>query len=211
MFAFAAQVKTPGGFWWRNSLCGWACRLIVVLWNFFLKVLAWCWERFVRLVKWAIPLVKRCFVALWKVIRFFWNEGVKLLKKLWGYFTRFCRWLGKGASRFVSLLPLTWQWLLAAFLIIFILALTVNSYRAGRVVLGIALTLGIFLYASSCFGILLESAKRMRRGDLDTKVEDKFLIGSPTARHAEIMLASGKTLTVCVTGKGIYPATDLRT
>lgn len=177
LFAFAAQVKTPGGFWWRNSLCGWACRLIVVLWNFFLKVLAWCWERFVRLVKWAIPLVKRCFVALWKVIRFFWNEGVKLLKKLWGYFTRFCRWLGKGASRFVSLLPLTWQWLLAAFLIIFILALTVNSYRAGRVVLGIALTLGIFLYASSCFGILLESAKRMRRGDLDTKVEDKFLIG----------------------------------
>ena len=177
LFAFAAQVKTPGGFWWRNSLCGWACRLVVVLWNSGLKVLSWCWDKFLKLIGWARPLVKRCFVALWKVIRFFCGELVKLLKKLWSWSTRFFRWLGKAVRRSISLLPLTWQWLLAAFLIIFILALTVNSYRAGRVVLGIALTLAIFLYASSCFGILLESAKRMRRGDLDTKVEDKFLIG----------------------------------
>ena len=25
-FAFVAQLKTPGGFWWRNTLCGWCLR-----------------------------------------------------------------------------------------------------------------------------------------------------------------------------------------
>ena len=24
-YAVAAQLKTPGGFWWRNTLCGWSC------------------------------------------------------------------------------------------------------------------------------------------------------------------------------------------
>jgi len=170
LFAFAAQVKTPGSFWWRNSLCGWTWRLIVLLWKFGWKILAWCWDKVVRLVKWCIPLVRRCFVALWKVIRFFCTEFRKLAKKGASLF-------GRTVSRFATLLPLTWQWLLAAFVIIFILALTVNSNRAGRVLLGIVLTLAIVLYGASCFGTLLESAKRMRRGDLDTKVEDKFLIG----------------------------------
>ena len=170
IFAFAAQVKTPGGFWWRNSLCGLGFRLLVFSWKLFLKILTWCWNKAVGLVKWSIPLVKRCFRALWKVVRFFWDTLTRLLKKLWTL-------TGSLLRRFVGMLPMTWQWLLAAFVIIFILALTVNAHRAGRVLLGVALTLAIVLYGASAFGTLLESAKRMRRGDLDTKVEDKFLIG----------------------------------
>ena len=61
---------------------------------------------------------------------------------------------------------------------IFVLALTVNSSSGGLVVFGMVFTLGIILYAAHAFGVLLESTKRMSKGDLDTKVNNKLLIGS---------------------------------
>ena len=148
-FAFVAQIKTPGGFWWRNTLCGRCLRLLA-------RFAVWL-EKFLFL---------KCFPALGGLCR-----------KLWQMVRRFFRWLGSLIQRFLSLLPLTWQWVLTGCVLIFVLALTTNS-RSGLVVLfGVVFALGVILYAAHCFGILLESTKRMSKGDLDTKVEDKTLGG----------------------------------
>lgn len=108
-FACAAQFKTPGGYWWRNSVC-WRC----------LDLLVKC--------------VKGCFSG--------------------------CGWLLTG----------------------FIMVMLLFAALAGRsemmVVLSLCACVAVVLYGAYCFGILLESAKRMGKGDLDTKVDDKYLIGA---------------------------------
>ena len=43
LFCLAAQFKTPGGFWWRNSLIGWCLRLIA-------RGFKWLWRWTVRLL-----------------------------------------------------------------------------------------------------------------------------------------------------------------
>ena len=43
LFALAAQFKTPGGFWWRNSIIGWCLRLIA-------RGFRWLWRWTVRLL-----------------------------------------------------------------------------------------------------------------------------------------------------------------
>ena len=80
-------------------------------------------------------------------------------------------------QRFVSLLPVTWQWLLAGLGMLLILIVTLNL-RMGMPLLGIFLCVCMILYGAHCFGTLLESTKRMSKGDLETKVEDKLLTGS---------------------------------
>jgi len=167
IFAFAAQVKTPGGFWWRRSLLCLGCRLVVLLWNCLLKVLAWCWDKFLKLIKWWFPLVKRCFVALWKVTLFFLDKISRGLRRMERLFLRT-----------VSLLPLTWQWVLGGVLIVVIWVLVIAADEFTAILLGIVLTVAMILYGAGSFGILLESAKRMRQGDLEHKSEERYLIGS---------------------------------
>ena len=169
-FAFAAQVKTPGGIWWRNSLCGFAVRLCVWGCKTALRCLAWCWHR-------AVPLAKRLVRAGWKLVRFFALELGKLWKWTISLVKRGAAWLGRGLRRFLSMLPLTWQWLVAAFVLLFVMGITISTERAGWILLGVCTVLAVVLYGSGAFGTLLESAKRMRRGDLDTKVDDGLLVG----------------------------------
>ncbi len=178
LFAFAAQVKTPNGFWYKNSACGLCIRAIAWCYNIAIDILAWAFGIVKRICLWAWPLVKRLFRALWKLVTFFWITGLAILSRLWQLTRKGCRWCWEKTCRFMAMLPLTWQWLVAAFVMIFILALTVNSRSAGVVVIGIAACIALVLYGSSAFGILLEAARRMRQGDLDTKVQDNLLIGS---------------------------------
>ena len=51
-----------------------------------------------------------------------------------------------------------------------------NDSKGWAVLWGIA-SLTTILYGSNCFGRLLEGAKRMRSGDLESKVDDKYLVG----------------------------------
>jgi len=182
-FAFAAQVKTPGGFWWRGSLVGWCWKLCVIC-------LAWCikaarvfWDWFCRFCKWLArvcdeklgPWMTRFCLGVWKVVcviaGVFWKWFVAALR----LFMRGCDWLGAKLVRFVALLPMTWQWLLSGFAIIIVLALTVNTSIGFW---GICLCIALVLYGTHAFGTLLEAVKHMRKGDLDNKVDDKLLIGS---------------------------------
>ena len=169
-FAFAAQVKTPGGIWWRNSLCGFAVRLCVWCCKTGLRCLVWCWQR-------AVPLAKRLVRAAWKLVKFFALELGKLWKWTLSLVKRGAAWLGRGLQRFFSMLPLIWQWLTVGLVLLLWLFLAVANRSEGLLVLWACFGIGIVLYGSHCFGTLLESAKRMRRGDLDTKVDDALLVG----------------------------------
>ena len=176
-FAFAAQVKTPGGLWWRNSACGWCMRLCIAACRLAIRCLAWCWVQLEKLWNWALPLGKRLLRAMWKLVKFFALELKKLCGRLLSLAEKGAVWLGKTLARFADLLPLTWQWLVTAFVLILVLGLTLTANGAGWILLGVCLVLAVVLYGSGAFGTLLESAKRMRRGDLDTKVDDALLVG----------------------------------
>ena len=182
LFACAAQFKLPGAYWLRHSAIGTCCVYGV-------KALALAWNRFARFCEKAAPTFARGCRRLWKGIKslfrtlwtwavFLWGKLCSLVKKAWTLLCRFCRKLGHAINRTYSLLPLTWQWLLVGFGLIVILYAAVWSGDGGPLLLGLAVCVGIILYGSNCFGILLESAKRMSKGDLDTKVSDQFLTGS---------------------------------
>ncbi len=160
-FAFVAQIKTPGGYWWRNTLCGHILRLCV-------RFAIWL-EKFLSV---------RFFPALGRGIKKLWHLFVRGITWLGCLIRGIFRKIGNWIHRFFSLLPLTWQWLLVGCVMIFVLALSASFSSAVLVLFGIPFTLGIILYAAHAFGVLLESTKRMSKGDLDTKVNDKLLIGS---------------------------------
>ncbi len=163
-FAAVAQVKTPGGFWWRNSLCGQSLRIL----------LRFChWTKAV--------LAEKILPASWKFLREItgkcWKLCKRLLNRLGTVLKRFFLRCGKAVSHFFSLLPMTWQWLLIGCIIIFIAALTLNSHNGFIVILGLLVIVAIIVYVSHCFGILSDSAHRMGRGELNTKVDDTLLLG----------------------------------
>lgn len=161
-FACAAQFKTPGGYWWRNSVC-WRC----------LDLLVKC--------------VKGCFSGCGWLLRklpkaaVFWDFLLMLLtplRWLWKQIKKTCAKIGKSVNRVYSMMPLTWQWLLTGFIMVMLLFAALAGRSNLMVVLSLCACVAVVLYGAYCFGILLESAKRMGKGDLDTKVDDKYLIGA---------------------------------
>ncbi len=170
-FALIAQVKTPGGYWYRNTLCGQCIRIFIRFAVWFEGVLATkLWPFLVRMLKGTWKLLKAAAVQCWHLYKIGADGLISLMR-------RFFRWTGGILNRFFSLLPITWQWLLTGCILIFIAALTLNSYNGGVVIFGLLLIVAIILYGAHCFGILSESARKMSKGDLNTKVEDKLLLG----------------------------------
>ena len=70
-----------------------------------------------------------------------------------------------------------WQWVLVGFIMVLTLFVALASGSGLAVVLSLCACVAAVLYGAYCFGILLESAGRMSKGDLDTKVEEKYLVG----------------------------------
>ena len=174
LFAFAAQVKTPGLYWMRNSICGRSLKLLVWLWHKFIALCAWLWDKYDSVIE---PLLIRTFKALWKLTKFFCIQFKKGFLWICRILIAGWEWLGQRLRRFFSMLPLTWQFLLTGFILVFWLYVMMRTYKVGYILLGFGIFFGVILYAASAFGILLENAKRMRKGDLDSKVDDRLLIG----------------------------------
>ena len=72
IFALAAQFKTPGGFWWRNSLLGWCLRLIA-------RGFRWLWRWALRLLsmvntmwQWLLVGVALCFGWFMVIVMSHW-------------------------------------------------------------------------------------------------------------------------------------------
>jgi len=175
-FGCAAQFKTPGGYWWRNSLTGRCIRLLGKGGKLTLKGMEKLDEKWDSKL-W--PGIKKLFMGLIAV-------ATVLLKKLWKLAMGLFHWLeamfrklGKAMNRFFSMLPLTWQWLLVGFGMFLLMAMVfATNGEEVLVVICIGICIGIIIYGAHCFGILLESAKRMSKGDLDEKVDDKLMVGS---------------------------------
>lgn len=84
-YAFVAQLKTPDGFWWRNTVCGHCLRLCV------------------RFAKWLEGILSTRTLP--------WLS--RLCKKVWEIFVTLASRLEKAVNRCIAYLPLVWQWLLA--------------------------------------------------------------------------------------------------
>ena len=182
-FACAAQFKTPGGYWWRNSVIGRILRLLHRLGKGIVIL-------FRKFSPWLEKTMGRFFLFLGKAVIFLWtqlcaavvaiyNLTEKVLTKLFRLLIRFFRWLFRKFDRFLSMLPLTWQWLIIGFSMLMLMALvfaTNGEEILSMICLGICI--GIILYGSHAFGILLENTKRMAKGDLEAKISDQFLLGS---------------------------------
>ena len=207
-FAFAAQVKMKGGHWFWNSVTGrciklgawlvkksWAVCLLVVpkLWRKGKDLAAALWKFTAALVMAVWSLVHRTFTEL---LPWLWKQGKRLAKDAWkvaSSLTLLCFemlkrvfvWLkgvlvrfGRASERMFSRLPLIWQWLLIGMVLALWLLVAVAERMEGMMALWCCAALAIVLYGANCFGALLEGVKHMRGGDLESKVDDKYLIGS---------------------------------
>ena len=176
-FAFAAQVKTPDYFWWRNSLCGRALHLFVL-------ACRWCWKLWLRVwhglpkaARWVWNLAARIFRACWKLVLWTWSLVTRILGTVWGFIARWAKACGRSLSRIYSMLPLMWQWLVAIPLLFLLLLINIGSASPAGILLRMGIVLLATVYLASSFGTLLAGARRMCQGDLGTKVDDKMLVG----------------------------------
>lgn len=162
-FACAAQFKTPGGYWWRNSVC-WRCM------NLLVKCVKGCFSG----CGWLLRKLPKAAAVFWDFLLVLLTP----LRWLWTQIKKTCAKIGKSVNRVYSMMPLTWQWLLTGFIMVMLLFAALAGRSNLMVVLSLCACVAVVLYGAYCFGILLESAKRMGKGDLDTKVDDKYLIGA---------------------------------
>ncbi len=160
LFALIAQIKTPDGFWWRNLLC---IRFVFLCMRFMKWLEAW-------LRNISFPWLGRMLKKIWALI---WRFLVRLYEAVEKGTAR----TGKAMNRFFSLMPLTWQWVVAGMLMFCLILLACNTRSELLTFVCLAASFALVFYGSHCFGVLLESARKMGKGDLNTKVEDNLMIG----------------------------------
>ena len=101
-----------------------------------------------------------------RVVIFLWRT----VKKVFSFFRRVI-------GRLWSLLPVMWQWLLTGFGLLIVLFIGLAT-KGSMLLLALLVCLGTVIYGAYCFGTLLKRTKDMSQGDLNAKVNDRFLIGS---------------------------------
>ena len=170
LFAFAAQWKTPDGFWWRNTL---TIRFIFLFMHWAEKFRLWLEET-------GLPRLKQLLKKLWEQIIRLGAWAFHVWEKLANWLIESCfRRIGAKMVRFYSLLPLTWQWLLTGFVMfLFVVLIFATNGEEILVVLCIISSIALIVYGAHCFGVLMESTRKMGQGDLETKVDDKLMVGS---------------------------------
>lgn len=165
-FAFAAQVKMGHGHWYRNTVIGRCIRLALGLLKQIFRFVPAVWSFTLRILK-----------DVFKVAGALMTLGWSWLKKAASYARKLLKKCLSQCEKTLSLLPLTWQWIVVGGGLALWLVIAVAKRREEMAVLWGIAALVTILYGSNCFGRLLEGAKRMRSGDLESKVEDKYLVG----------------------------------
>ena len=165
-FAVAAQVKMGSWHWLRNSIVGRCTSVALEIIRGIFHLIPTLWSFALRIVKDIFKVVSALAVLLWSWMKKCLAVTGRLLKK--------CLVL---CEKTLSLLPLTWQWIVVGGVLALMLPISfANDSKGWAGLWGIA-SLTTILYGSNCFGRLLEGAKRMRSGDLESKVDDKYLVG----------------------------------
>lgn len=100
------------------------------------------------------------------------------------------RFLWRGCGKLIRMLPIIWQWLLTAGVMVSATAVSFLLYLVNIdrtlpeaffflvFLLSVLACIGIVLYGGYAFGTLMAGAKRMSEGDLTCKIPTKYLIGS---------------------------------
>ena len=98
-----------------------------------------------------------------------------------------CRYFFRGCRALVRMLPIIWQWLLTAFLMVLIPFVAVLFASESRgfgeffwaVVMLASIVAGIALvcYGAWCFGVLLKGVKHMAQGNLNYQIDTRYLYG----------------------------------
>ena len=167
-FACAAQFKAPDHFWWHNSLCGLFLKLCIRL----MKKLG---QLCVRLEAWTAatgwPRLRQKLGRLW-------DRVCSLARRIITFLTRLLDGIHQSIHRFLSLLPITWQWILIGCVILFALFFSISSRNGIGFVLALLVSLGLILYGAHCFGELMDATRRMSKGNLDCKIPNRKMVGS---------------------------------
>lgn len=90
----------------------------------------------------------------------------------------FLYWLGRSCG---DLLPVAWQFLLCGCALLALCVFCALFAAGGHILplcFALALTLGCMIYFAYAFTVLLKGAKRMSQGDLNDKVDTRFLVGA---------------------------------
>ena len=170
-FAFAAQVKMKNEYWIGNTLLGRCLKL--AFW-----VLKKCWAGLLWLLPGLYRQTKRILKDIWKVSAALAVLGWDMTKKLFAWLCGWLRRFVRLCEGLFSRLPLIWQWLVVGMVLVLWLLVAVAERMESLMVLWCCCALAVVLYGANCFGALLDGAKHMRSGDLKTKVDDKYLIGT---------------------------------
>ena len=104
-----------------------------------------------------------------------------------GWIRRGLRHFYRGCRAVVRMMPVIWQWLLTAFVmvvtpIIFFL-LSISSYSIGELfwgmlcILSVVADIAMVCYGGWCFGVLLKGAKTMSQGNLSHQIPTRYLFG----------------------------------
>ena len=165
-FAFAAQVKMGNWHWLRNSIVGRCISVALEIIRGIFHLIPTLWSFALRIVKDIFKVVSALAVLLWSWMKKCLTVTGKLLRK--------CLVL---CEKTLSLLPLTWQWIVVGGVLALWLLIAITGRNKFWVMPWGLASLATILYGSNCFGRLLEGAKRMRSGDLESKVDDKYLVG----------------------------------
>ena len=186
LFALVAQCRTPGGFWWRNTLCGHCIRL-------FFRFAVWLEsagrERF-------FPALGRAAKSCWKLTCRCLVWSYRTCQKLFRGFARILETTvggtGRMIHRFLVRLPVTWQWLACGFGMFLLIGICFAANgEEVLVVLTMGLWLALIVYGAHCFGNLLDSTRKMGQGDLHAKADDRLMVGAFREFAAELNRLAG--------------------
>ena len=159
-FALVAQIKTGGGFWWRQTC---SVRLLLLLVQYAKSFQLWLKEKalpaLLQFTKKAGRLFKKAFTSLR-------SRTQKFLFRT-----------GKIMDRFFSLIPMTWQWMVCGIFLLCLILIACNTHSLLLTLICLVAALGIVLYGTHCFGVLLDSTRKMVQGNLETKVDKRLMIG----------------------------------
>lgn len=191
-FACAAQFKTPDKYWGKNLLIyrGGHLAWIILRWlwkavpkgtvAFFLGV-----DKLMRtIVRYLDRMLRRVVTTLWRWVKaaiplvpWVWHQIERAITAVFQFIGRIFRWFWNRIAAFFAMLPLMWQWLLTAFFVIGLLMVTFESRRSLLMVISCCITVALAVYFANSFGVLLDNAKRMAKGDLEAKVDEQKLLG----------------------------------
>lgn len=145
----------------------------------------------------AVAVVGMCF-CIAAVAQFKLKDGWWWKHTVIGKVLRFCYRCARAVFR---LLPLIWQWLLTGMamgffsLLFFWLAAVGYEFWLLPFAICVIYDIAIVCYGAYAFGVLQKGAKAMAEGDLNTKIDTKYLIGA-FRDHAQQLNALSDAATI---------------